>query len=95
VDDSEKKRALELVNHLEAAGMNCGLLVVRGAIALRCPGAPYSDSPMMTFNETDLQNAVALNLLEKQRMVTDSFPPEASHDWEWYVVTRTARRASR
>jgi hypothetical protein len=32
-------------------------------------GALYSDTPMMTFNESGLQNVVALGLLEPHRMV--------------------------
>jgi len=94
MDGLPKKRARELVKHLEGAGVDCGLLVVQGTIVLRCPGAPYDDSPMTAFNETDLQNAVALNLLEKQRRATDSFPPAASHEWEWYVVRKTVGRTS-
>jgi len=94
MDDSRKRRAYKLVKHLEAAGMNCGLLVAQGTVVLRCPGAPYNDTPMMTFNETDLQNAVTLGLLEKQRMETHSFPLAASDEWEWYVVRRAGGRTS-
>jgi hypothetical protein len=79
MDDLHKKRALELVERLERAGMNCGLWAVQGTVVLRCPGAPYTDTPMM-FEETDLGNAVALDLLEKRRFTTGSY------EWEMYAV---------
>jgi len=74
VDDLHKKRARNLVEHLERAGMNCGLLAVQGTVVLRCPGSPYTQTPLMVFDETDLHNAVALDLLEKKTMVTHTFP---------------------
>src|ERR1700674_4632988 len=76
----KERPARKLVEQLESSGMNSGLLAVQGSVVLRCPGSPYTDTPMM-FDETDLQNAVALDLLEK-RKVTGSF------DWEWYVSRR-------
>jgi hypothetical protein len=92
MDDLQKERALELVEHLESAGMTCGLLVVRGTVVLGCPGAPYNDSPLMTFNETDLHNAAALDLLERKRMVTQTFPAAGSYEWESCVAKRAAGR---
>ena len=55
---------------------------------LRHPGAPYTDTPMMTFNESDLHNAAALGLLEKAKATSGSY------EWEWYVVKRTVGRTS-
>jgi len=55
---------------------------------LRHPGAPYTDTPMMTFNESDLHNAAALDLLEKAKATSGSY------EWEWYVVKRTVGRTS-
>ena len=81
MDDSQEERARELVEQLEKAGMNCGLLAVQGTVVLRCPGAPYTDTPMMMFDETDLQNAVALDLLEKRKVT-------GSYEWEWYALKK-------
>jgi hypothetical protein len=79
MDDLHEKRALELVQQLERAGTNCGLLVVQGSVVMRGPGAPYIETPMVTFEETDLQNAIALDLLEKRKVT-------GSYEWEWYVL---------
>lgn len=49
---------------------------------MRVPGGPYTEIPMASFDVTDLQNAVALGLLEKAK-VTGSF------EWERYVVRRS------
>jgi hypothetical protein len=81
MDDSQEARARELAEHLEKAGPNCGLLPVQGIVVLRCPGAPYTDTPMITFDEADLQNAVALDLLERGKVV-------GSYEWEWYVLRK-------
>jgi hypothetical protein len=78
MDGLQRKRARKLVEQLSES---CGLLVVHGAVVMRCPGAPYTDTPMMMFDETDVQNALALDLLEK-RKVTGSF------QWEWYMAKR-------
>jgi hypothetical protein len=78
MDDLHKKRALQLVEHLERAGTSCGLLAVQGTVVLRCLGAPYTDTPMTIFDESDLHNAVALDLLEKQEVT-------GIYKWEWYV----------
>jgi hypothetical protein len=55
--------------------MNCGVLRCKD---LSCCGAPHTDMPMMLFDETDLHNAVALNLLEKRKI-------KGSYKWEWYA----------
>ena len=77
MNELRKERALELVKHLERAGMNCGLLAVQGTVVLRCAGAPYTDTPVMMFDETDLRNGVALGLLERQKVT-------GIYKWEWY-----------
>ena len=79
MDELQEERARSLVEHLKDAGANCGLLVVQGAVVIRCPGAPYVDSPMVTFDEGDLQNAIALDLLEKRKVI-------GSYTWEWFVL---------
>jgi len=81
MDHSQEVRARQLVAGLERVDLRCGLLAVQGSVVLRCPGARYTDEPMMTFDETDLRNAVALNLLEKRRVV-------GSYAWEWYQSRR-------
>ena len=78
MNDLHKKRALELVEQLEGAGMNCGLLAVPGTLVLRSPGAPYTDTPLMTFDEDDLHNAVALDLLEKRKVESLMIPRTGS-----------------
>jgi len=83
MDGLQEKRALELVEKLESAGVNCGLLAVQGSVVLRCPGAPYTDSPLMSFDEADLQNAVALDRLEKREAIERT---EGKLKWEWYVL---------
>jgi hypothetical protein len=88
MDDLQKKRALELVEHLERAGTNCGLLVMQGTVMLRCPGAPYTETPMMMFDKSDLHNAVALDLLEKRKVKVEAIPSTGSYEWEWYVVKK-------
>jgi hypothetical protein len=92
MDDLHKKRALELVEHLERAGMNCGLLAVQGTVVLRCPGAPYTETPMMMFDETDLQNAIALDVLEKQKVKIEMIPSTGNYEWEWYVLKKAAAK---
>jgi hypothetical protein len=72
------KRAREMVEMLRAAGMNCGLLVQQGVVVLRRPGSPYSDTPTK-YDETDLKNAIALNLIE-ERTVSGTL------DWHWYCA---------
>ena len=40
-----EKRARRLVDILESGGSDCGLLVIKGAVVMRCPGAPVRHSP--------------------------------------------------
>ena len=82
MDALQEERARELVKELELAGLNHGLLVLQGTIVLRGPGAPFRDTPMMHFDEADLYNAVALNLLEKCKV-------SGSYQWEWYVAKKS------
>jgi hypothetical protein len=86
MDGIQEKRARELAEYLESAGVNCGVLVVQGTVVLRGPGARYSESLLLKFDPTDLQNAVALDLLEKA-MVTGSY------EWEWYVFKKKPAKA--
>lgn len=71
-----EKRARQLVDMLESAGLNCGLLVIRKTVVMRCPGSPYTDSPTM-YDEADLNNAIELNLLEKRKVT-------GGYEWEYY-----------
>jgi hypothetical protein len=84
VDEEQKERAQKLVNELKDAGLNSGLLIVQGTVVLRSPGAPYSDAPILFFDESDLQNAIELSLLEERKVV-------GSYEWEWYVVANCDR----
>jgi hypothetical protein len=77
----QEERARNLVKELKQAGLNCGLLAMQGAVVLRSPGAPYTDAPMLMFDEVDLHSAIDLDLLDKRRVV-------GSYEWEWYVVKR-------
>jgi hypothetical protein len=79
-----EKRARGLVGILEGAGPNCGLMIMQGAVVLRCPGASFKDSPKLTYDEADLKNAVELNLLEKRKMRADALA--GSFEREYYVV---------
>ncbi|MGD0831827.1 MAG: hypothetical protein ABR907_12840 [Terracidiphilus sp.] len=81
MDAFQDERARRLVGELEREGKHSGLLVLKGAVVLRCSGAPYTDFPIPLFDETDLRNAVELDLLEKQKILGD---PE----WEWWVVKK-------
>jgi hypothetical protein len=78
-----EKRARRLVDILESAGPNCGLLVLQGTVVMRCPGVPSKDWPTM-YNEADLNNAIELNLLEKRKMLIGSVT--GSSEREYYVV---------
>jgi len=73
-----EKRARDLVDMLKRGGTNCGLIVVNGTVVARCMGAPYTDAPT-PYDETDLDNAIELNLLEK-RKVTGTL------EWGWYCA---------
>jgi hypothetical protein len=80
MDEIQEERARELVGELESAGLNSGLLAVEGIVVLRGPGAPYTETPTM-FNERDLDNAIALGLLEKRKVT-------GSYEWEWFVTKK-------
>jgi hypothetical protein len=84
---SAERRARKLVDILESGGSDCGLLVVKGAVVMRCPGTPFTDLPI-PYDEADLNNAIELNLLEKRKMRVDSLI--GSSGWEWYVVREKA-----
>ena len=77
MDRSQEKRARKLVAMLESTGEHHGILVVQGHVVIR-DGVHCEDSPAM-FEEADLQNAIALGLLEKSIV-------SGSVSWEWYVV---------
>jgi hypothetical protein len=83
------KRARRLVDILEGAGPNCGLVIMQGAVVMRCPGTPFTDLPI-PYDEADSNNAVELNLLEKKKMLTGSVT--GSSGWEWYVVREKAAK---
>lgn len=85
MDNHQEERARRLAEELHEAGQNCGILVVQGTVVLRSPGTPYTDVPMLFFDEADLQNAIELSLLEKRKVV-------GSYEWEWYVVAKGDRR---
>jgi hypothetical protein len=72
-----------LVDILESGGSDCGLLVIKGAVVMRCPGAPFTDLPTI-YDEADLKNATGLNLLEKRKMRADALT--GSFQREYYVV---------
>jgi hypothetical protein len=80
---SIERRARRLVDILESAGSNCGLLLIKGAVVMRCPGTPPTDLPTI-YDEADLKNAVKLNLLEKRKMRADALT--GSLEREYYVV---------
>lgn len=92
MEKAQEERAHKLINRLEATGTDCGLLIIKGAVVLRCPDAPYNDAPT-TFAETDLQNAVALGLLEKRTMVMATAGVKGTDTWEWYVSKRKHPKA--
>jgi hypothetical protein len=83
MDANQEKRARRLVDILESAGPNCGLIVMRGAVVMRCPGAPFTDLPTI-YDEADLKNAVQLNLLEKRKMRADALT--GSFEREYYMA---------
>ena len=84
-----EKRARGLVGILEGAGPNCGLIVMQGAVVMRCPGAPLTDLPTI-YDEADLKNAVELKLLEKRKMRADALP--GSFEREYYVIREKAAK---
>jgi hypothetical protein len=78
-----EKRARRLTDILESAAPNCGLIVTRGAVMMRCPGTPFTDLPTI-YDEADLKNAVQLNLLEKRKMRADTLT--GSFEREYYMA---------
>ena len=84
-----EKRARRLVDILESAGPNCGLLVIKGAVVMRCPDRPSTDLPTI-YDEADLKNAVELNLLEKRKMRADTLT--SSFERDYYMAREKAVR---
>jgi hypothetical protein len=80
---STERRARKLVDILESGGSDCGLLVIKGAVVMRCPGVPFTDLPI-PYDEADLNNAIELNLLEKKKMRADTLT--GSFAREYYLV---------
>ena len=56
---------------------------------MRCPVAPFTDLPI-PYDEADLNNAIELNLLEKEKKLIGSVT--GSSGWEWYVVREKAAK---
>ena len=81
MEDSQKERVIDMVDQLKESATNCGLLLMQGIVVMRCPGSLYTDTPT-TFDETDLNNAISLGLLRKQKNV-------GSFEWEYYVATES------
>ena len=79
MDKSQEQRANELAEELKEAGLNSGLLVMQGHVVLRSPGSPYTDVPLLFFEEADLNNALSLGLVEKGSVV-------GSYNWDWYLL---------
>jgi hypothetical protein len=86
---SVERRARKLVDILESGGSDCGLLVIKGTVVMRCPGSPFTDLPI-PYDEADLNNAIELNLIEKRKKLIGSVT--GSSGWEWYVVTEKAAK---
>ena len=86
---SIERRARKLVDILESGSSDCGLLVIKGTVVMRCPGAPFTDLPI-PYDEADLNNAIELNLIEKRKMRVDTLT--GSSGWEWYVVRERAAK---
>ncbi|HEV2731682.1 MAG TPA: hypothetical protein VGV15_16750 [Terriglobales bacterium] len=85
MEKAQEERARKLINRLEATGSDCGLLAIKGMVVMRSPAAPYTDTPT-TFDEADLQNAIALSLLE--RKTAEYRWRNGCRRWEWYVSKR-------
>ena len=83
MEANKEKRARELVDELENADPNCGLLVINRTVVMRCPGKPFTDLPTI-YDKADLKNAIELNLLEKRKMQADALT--GSFQREYYVV---------
>jgi hypothetical protein len=89
MEANKEKRARKLVDELENAGPNCGLLVINRAVVMRCPGKPFTDLPTI-YDKTDLKNAIELNLLEKRKMRADALT--GSFGREYYMVREKAAK---
>ena len=85
MDEFQEQRARKMVHQLERAGTNCGLFAVEGIVVMRCMGEPYTDTPTM-FDEIVLQNAIALNLLERRKFTESSI--KGSSQCELYTPKR-------
>jgi hypothetical protein len=85
MDGLQEQCARRLVQQLENADANCGFLAVQGMVMMRCPGAPYTDSPAM-FAEADLHNAITLDLVEKKSMLVSG--SGGSRRFEYYTMKR-------
>jgi hypothetical protein len=85
MDKLQEGRARKLENQLERTGTNCGLLTVQGTVVMRCYAGDFTDTPTM-FDEIDLQNAIALDLLEQRRITEGKVT--GSLQWEWHQSKR-------
>ncbi len=85
----EEERARKLVKQLGSAGINCGLFAIEGIVVMRCMCEPYTDTPTM-FDEIVLQNAIALNLLERRKFIESSI--RGNTQCELYTSKENRRR---
>jgi hypothetical protein len=76
---AEAERARKLVEILERAGENHGVLLVQGNVVVR-DGVRCEDAPAM-FEPADLRNAIALGLLRENQV-------SGSVEWRWYVLRK-------
>ena len=83
MDKSQELSANKLADTLKNDGLNSRLLLahIHGRVVLRSPGSPWTDVPLPSFEEADLNNAVRLGLLQKGSVV-------GSYNWDWYVLKR-------
>lgn len=79
-------RARVMVSTLEP---NCGLILNSGAVIACCAVPSYRETPTL-FDETDLNNAIELKLLEKRKVTISR--ASGTSECEWYAVP--PRRAS-
>jgi len=84
----QERRARGMVEMVVRLGPNWGFLVPPptgvGMLIMRGPGAPYADVPAPSYSESDLENALSLNLLQKVNM----------KDWEYYITFRELRQGA-
>ena len=76
---AEVEQARKLVQMLDRAGENHGILLVQGNLVIR-NGVLNEDAPLM-FEPADLKNAIELGLLQENRV-------SGSVEWTWYVVRK-------